>query len=109
MFEFIKKDFNENMLEREKILAVIFYASYCPFCLKFSQTLEKYYSDLKVSFAKADISDDNNPYWDKYKIDVVPTIIVFKGNIIIDRCDGILGKGIVEKDLFMLLERIKRL
>ncbi len=109
MFEFIEKEFNESVLEREKILAVVFYARYCPFCLKFSKTLEKYYSKKKVDFAKADISDDNSPYWSKYGIDVVPTIIVFRGNTIVDRCDGVLGIGIVEKDLVSLLERINRL
>ncbi|MEM0385564.1 MAG: thioredoxin family protein [Nitrososphaeria archaeon] len=109
MFEFIEKEFNEGMLEGEKLLAVVFYASYCPFCLKFSQTLEKYYSKSKVDFAKADISNDNSPYWNRYNIDVVPTIIVFRGNTVVDRCDGILGKGVAEKDLVSLLERLNRL
>lgn len=109
MFEFIKKEFSESMLQGEKILAVVFYASYCPFCLKFSETLKKYYLKEKVSFAKADISDDSSPYWNRYRIDVVPTIVVFKGKIIVDRCDGTLGRGIDEKDLVNLLERMENL
>lgn len=109
MFEYIGREFNEEMLEGEKILVVVFYASYCPFCSKFSQTLKKYFSEERVRFAKSDISDDNSPYWSAYNIDVVPTVIVFKGATVVDRCDGVLGKGISEKRLAELLERVERL
>jgi thioredoxin-like negative regulator of GroEL len=109
MFEYIEKEFSEELLENEKILAVVFYASYCPFCKKFSKILEKYYFKEKICFAKADISDDNNPYWSRYSVEVVPTIIVFRGKKVVDRCDGILGKGIDEEVLASLLERVKRL
>jgi len=106
MFEYIEKEFSEELLENEKILAVVFYASYCPFCKKFSKILEKYYFEGKICFAKADISDDNSPYWSRYSIEVVPTIIVFRGKKVVDRCDGVLGRGIDEKVLASLLDRV---
>lgn len=109
MFEYIEKEFSEKLLEKEKILVVIFYASYCPFCQKFSKVLEKYYFKEKICFAKADISDDDSPYWSRYSIEVVPTIIVFKGKVIVERCDGILGKGIDERILASLLEKVRGL
>ncbi|MBC7091533.1 MAG: thioredoxin family protein [Nitrososphaeria archaeon] len=109
MFEYIGKEFSEDLLGMEKILVVVFYASYCPFCQKFSKILEKYYFKERICFAKADVSDDDSPYWSKYSIEVVPTIIVFKDKMIVDRCDGILGKGIDEKVLASLLENVRRL
>lgn len=90
----------------EKLTVVVFYTSYCPFCRDFSRIFEENARNSQFLFSKADITDDDNPLWDRYNIKVVPTVIVLKSNQEIARLDGILGVGLNKKDFKNLLEYI---
>jgi thiol-disulfide isomerase/thioredoxin len=104
MFDSITATFDKIPLG-EKLTVVVFYASYCPFCKDFSKIFEKA-RNLQFLFSKADITDDDNPLWEKYEIKVVPTVIVFKGRKDIARLDGILGVGLNENSFKKFLKNI---
>jgi len=52
------------------------------------------------------VNDDDNPLWDRFSINAVPTIIAFdKGNII-SRRDAKMSAGLNESDLDSILKEI---
>ena len=106
MLESISTNFSEKILTEEKPIVIVFYATYCPFCKEFCQTFEKYSKDSRFLFAKTDITDDNNPFWEKYHIKTIPTVITFKEGKIRARIDAKGGVGLTEKDLKDLLKKI---
>jgi hypothetical protein len=54
----------------------------------------------------ANITDDENPMWEKYQVEAVPTLLVFKNGKEISRRDAILGVGLTEEDIISLLKEI---
>jgi hypothetical protein len=52
------------------------------------------------------LEDDDNPLWDEYSIEAVPTVIFFEESHILDRIDARLGKGLGEKQFKEWLGRI---
>jgi len=109
MFYSISLNFDENLPKKGKLIIVVFFASYCPFCSEFSSTLEKQTGKTDYVWAKADITDDNNVFWETYNIKTVPTIIAFKDGKEVARKDAILGVGLSKEDLTMFLKNLKQL
>jgi thioredoxin-like negative regulator of GroEL len=56
-----------------------------------------------------DISDDDNPLWEVFGIEVVPTIIIFKDGKAVFRRDGVFGRGLSEKAIEETVEQMKLL
>jgi thioredoxin len=85
--------------------AVCFTADWCPFCRRFEPVFEAASARHPgLAFAVADVSDDADPRWDAYGIQVVPTVLHFVDGTHVDRLDGALGRGIGEA----LLDRALR-
>ena len=53
---------------------------------------------------ESNIVDDNNPLWERFSIDAVPTIIAFEKGEIISRRDAKMGIGLVKSDLDSILK-----
>ena len=88
-------DFEEKRLKKRGTLAVLFAAEWCPFCGRFSPIFESALSE-KLPGALADLSDLENPLWEQFGIDVVPTVMLFKDGELVYRKDGILGRGLAD-------------
>jgi thioredoxin 1 len=106
MLEKVKAVFSEELAQVNEIVIALFYTAYCPFCRRFAPIFEKYSINQPYIFAKADITDDSHPYWDKYKISYVPTLIAFKSGQILARRDSKAGVGLAEEDLLSLLKEV---
>jgi len=87
-------DFEGRRLKREGRLAVLFTASWCPFCMRFSPIFEKGLQGTALEAGRVDLSDLSNPLWETFGIEVVPTIVLFNDGKEIWRRDGILGRGL---------------
>ena len=85
---------------------VAFHAGWCPFCRKFMPVFRAFEGKAKVRFAEAQIDDDDNPLWDRFKVEVVPTMVAFEGGKQIARRDGKSGMGLSDKDIESLLKDI---
>jgi thioredoxin-like negative regulator of GroEL len=48
--------------------------------------------------------DDDNPLWEEYSIEAVPTVILFEEGKVCRRLDGIFGYGLSENQLEEWLE-----
>lgn len=87
-------DFDGKRLKKTGTLAVLFAAEWCPFCRRFSPIFESALRAKNVSGALADLSDFQNPLWETFDIQVVPTVMVFKDGELVYRKDAVLGQGL---------------
>ena len=102
-----KQDLNIQLKMNEKVLA-LFYASWCPYCIGFVPVFDKKVVNFNVGNVIHVLLDDyNNPLWDNYSIEAVPTIIFFDKGKVCRRLDGKNGEGLSEKQLKIWLEQFK--
>lgn len=106
MIEASADDFAEKILKSSRPVVTMFYATYCPYVRRFEPIFEEYGGDSRYVSAKVDITDDDNPLWDRYRIEAVPTLIVFRDGEEIGRRDAVLGVGLSEGDIKSLLQDI---
>lgn len=85
---------------------VMFRADWCPFCRKFRPVFESYDGKAKARMAEAVVNEDDNPMWDRFNINVVPTLVAFKNGKVVARKDGAAGVGLDESDLKALLAKL---
>jgi hypothetical protein len=52
------------------------------------------------------INDNDNPLWDRFSINIVPTLIAFNKNEIIARRDSKIGFRLNKSDLDSILKEI---
>ncbi len=98
--------FEDILSSQEKVL-VMFYADWCPFCQKFKSIFEASANsptNSKQKFYESNIDHDDNPLWERFSIDAVPTVIVFEKGKIISRRDAKRGIGLVKSDLDSILK-----
>lgn len=97
----------EAAIEKSKSIVTLFFARWCPFCRAFKPSFEYLASSSNGDFGEIDISDEESEYWDKYDINIVPTLIAFSRGKVTARRDGKPHVGLSESDLKGLLEEIQ--
>jgi thiol-disulfide isomerase/thioredoxin len=106
------KDLNQGELDSATSGAnslILFYADWCYYCKRFIPIFEnsvKNLNDRKVLFGVVKLNEDENPLWDKYGINAVPTLIAFSKNTIKDRRDAKMGVGLTKIDMEAILSNI---
>jgi len=97
MKEVDNEDDLTSILRATERVVILFYASWCPFCRRFLPIFRKYArKNGRDEFLRAIIDDENNPLWEKYEVKVVPTVVLFRGEKVQRRLDGVLGVGLTE-------------
>ena len=76
-----------------------FLASWCPFCREFLPRYAERVGSAPGTLALYDLSDVDDPVWERFHIDVVPTLIGFESGTERWRVDGVLGRGMDEAAL----------
>lgn len=91
-------DFRGLRLARLGTWIVAFLADWCSFCRRFAP---KIFATVGPEFevAWADVSRSDNPLWDVFGIEVIPTVIVFRNGSVVFRADGRFGEGLNEHDV----------
>jgi thioredoxin 1 len=108
MIEVSNKSDLESQLKKSKRVLALFYASWCPFCKRFLPAFDKNYSQYGFNLTlRVKVDDDDNPLWEEYSIEAVPTVILFEEGKVCRRLDGIFGYGLSEKQLEDWLEEQK--
>jgi thiol-disulfide isomerase/thioredoxin len=90
-------DFSEDKLLKDEKSLVFFYSKWCPYCRKSFHHLKLFHT-AQLKLFKVDLSDENNPLWDSLKIEVVPTLIAFKGGTEFWRANGVPMVGLRKED-----------
>ena len=99
--------FHKEILESKEPTVVMFFATWCPFCRRFQGEFERLASSRPWRFAAVYLDDEDNPLWDDYAVDVVPTLAVFRDGTIAARQDGVLGYGIDKKMISEFVRRVE--
>lgn len=80
----------EVLKENHRVIA-LFYASWCPFCVKILPSFQKHAEGEEGIFLL--VKDDREKIADKYSVTVYPTAMMFEMGVISKRLDGVLGVG----------------
>ncbi len=102
-----KKDL-DTVLSKDKRVLALFYATWCPYCMRFVPFFEEQVSSQGFKNVVHVIVDDyENPLWDDYGVAAVPTVILFEDGKVCSRLDGKLGRGLNEDKFLAWLKEHK--
>ncbi|MGO9644960.1 MAG: thioredoxin family protein [Candidatus Bathyarchaeia archaeon] len=87
-------DFEGTGLKTNQPLAVVFTASWCPFCSMFTPVFKSTLSKNQLPYGSVDLTSYDNPLWETFDIEVVPTVVIFKNGKVSYRADGMYGGGL---------------
>lgn len=95
-----ENDFESEVLNCESMVLVDFYADWCAPCKKISPIIEELAKEkTDVKFVKINV-DENEKLATKYKIQYLPTLVVFEGGKEKDRSIGLVSKETIV-DMFI--------
>ena len=98
-------EFDSRVINGKEKTLVLFYADWCPYCANFKPIFEEIRSD-KVQKKAALVNEDENPLWDRFNIQSIPTIIAFQNGQILSRRDAKSGVGLARKDMESLIDEL---
>lgn len=104
MEHLLPEEFDTKILNSGKRTLVLFYADWCPYCSNFKPTFEEISSNMDKKAAL--VNEDENPLWDKFNIQAVPTIIAFENGKIISRKDARKGVGLTRSDMESIVKEL---
>jgi thioredoxin 1 len=91
-----ERDIAKQLKANPKVVA-LFYASWCPFCRSFLSIFDKHAEKpSSPPFIRVKIDEDENPLWETYSLEAVPSIILFENAKVSRRLDCELGAGLTE-------------
>jgi thiol-disulfide isomerase/thioredoxin len=77
---------------------VLFHTTWCPFCRSFLPEFVRQ-TQAKPGVVEAVIDDEDNSLWEKYSIEIVPTVLFFEKGKVVRRLDGKPYVGLTAGDL----------
>jgi len=86
-----------KILRATDCVIALFYASWCPFCVRFLPIFKKHAEKEGRHFVI--VQDDQETIADQYSVKVYPTVLFFENGVISKRLDGVSGVGLDEKQL----------
>jgi len=102
-----RKDLDLELKKNKHVLA-LFYATWCPYCVRSVPNFDKKAADLGFKNIIHVILDNyDNKLWDDFDIPAVPTTIYFEDSKVAKRLDGKLGRGLSEKEFNVWIEDFK--
>jgi len=93
----------ETICQSRDGVFVLFYASWCPYSLRFLPIYEKNANGREREFVRF-IVDDHENVCDKHEIEVYPSVLYFKDGKVARRLDGGYHIGLSERQLTGLME-----
>jgi thioredoxin 1 len=99
------ENFNNEVIASEKPILVDFYATWCMPCKILSPILEELAKEFEghIKFGKVDV-EKAYPLAVRYEISGVPTLILFKGGIILDIIVGLMSPQALRSRLERAIE-----
>ena len=101
----LPEEFDSKVLDNSTKTLVLFYADWCPYCANFKPTFEEISSD-KIQKKAALVNEDENPLWDRFDMQMVPTMIAFQNGKILTRRDAKSGIGLTRKDMESIVKEL---
>jgi len=102
-------DFSGTKIIDSRNILAVFYASWCPFCRRFLPIFESTMTKkTDPQGALIDISEDDNPLWEIFQVEIIPTVIGFRDGEAIVRKDGVAGVGLGLPELEDALQKMEK-
>jgi thioredoxin-like negative regulator of GroEL len=101
----LPEEFDSKVLGNDKKTLVLFYADWCPYCANFKPTFEEINSE-KIQKKAALVNEDENPLWDRFNIQAIPTMIAFQNGTILARRDAKKGMGLTRTDMESIVKEL---
>ncbi len=98
--------FERDVLRSAQPTVVAFWAAWCPYCRIFRRVFDARAARSGVRFALVHIEEDDNPLWDRYNIEVVPSVAYFVAGRLEKRLDGALRRGVSEREFEAFLRDV---
>jgi thioredoxin 1 len=86
-------EFDGERLKRQGVVAVAFLADWCPFCRAFEPEFARL-AERGIRLLVADVTPEESPLWERFQVEVVPTVVVFRSGQAVFRADGVPGRGL---------------
>jgi len=89
--------FEQEVLKSDTLTVVDFWATWCGPCRMIAPVVEQLADeyDGKVKFVKVDV-DEQQRYAGQFGIRSIPTLLFFKGGVVVDQVIGAVPKGTLE-------------
>lgn len=97
--------FEAALRERERVV-VLFDATWCKHARAIRPAFEAAEAEAVVPFARTSLRRMLDPRWERFGIDVVPTLVYYEHGEELERCDGVKGIGLSPRDLEEFLELV---
>lgn len=99
------EEFDSKVLNNGKKTLVLFYASWCPYCANFKPSFESANVNNTVK-VEALVDEDENPLWDRFNIQAVPTMIAFENGKVVARKDARKHVGLTRDDMESIIKEL---
>ncbi|MDE1726842.1 MAG: thioredoxin family protein [Thaumarchaeota archaeon] len=99
------EEFDSKILNNGKKTLVLFYASWCPYCANFKPSFESANVNNVVK-VEALVDEDENPLWDRFNIQAVPTMIAFENGKVVARKDARKHVGLTREDMESIIKEL---
>lgn len=99
-FEFTDSNFKENVLDKDGVAVIDFWAEWCGPCRMIAPIIEELSNEYqdKVLVGKLDV--DSNPEVSmKYNVRSIPTVLILKNGEVFDKQVGVTSKSVLEKKI----------
>lgn len=90
--EITDSNFQSEVLEEKKTVLIDFFADWCYPCKMMAPVVEEVSKDESIKVGNVNI-DENQELAEKYEVESIPTIIVFKNGKEYKRQVGVTDKG----------------
>ena len=100
------EEFVQTVMESEDNYLILFYADWSEFCTKFKPIFESYQGRLKYKLAGAKVNEDDNPLWDMFRLESIPTMVAFSNGEIVNRRDAKKGVGLTKEDMESMVKEL---
>ena len=93
-------NFDGTKARDSRSILALFYAAWCPFCTRFLRVFEESMQGREDPVgALIDISDMGDSLWERFDVEIVPTLIGFRDGKTFVRKDGVPGVGLGVREL----------
>ena len=99
------EEFDSKVLNNNQKTLVLFYASWCPYCSNFKPIFESTNTNNTKKVA-ALVDEDENPLWDRFDIQAVPTIIAFEKGKTVSRRNAKKNVGLTKSDMESIVKEL---
>ena len=100
--EFSDATFDKDVIKSNEVVLVDFWAEWCGPCKMLAPIVEKIAEDEayqgKVKIGKVNV-DDNPNTASQFGIQAIPTLLLFKGGLIVDRVVGVTSEKDIRKKI----------